>query len=153
MGAFGIGPSTLWPRVRSVDGGVAVGGGCLRWTKETRCSYLAACLNRLGVGRFACSVCMLNVQRWAVFFRAREKCAKRASMWNRGTCLLDVCVPLSSEMLSFQVSSTTMSLDQRIEQTDGICGGKPRIADHRIRVQDVVVLARAAGLERGSDCQ
>lgn len=32
-----------------------------------------------------------------------------------------------------------MSLDQRIERTDGICGGKPRIAGHRITVQDVVV--------------
>jgi uncharacterized protein (DUF433 family) len=32
-----------------------------------------------------------------------------------------------------------MSLDQRIEQTDGICGGKPRIAGHRITVQDIVV--------------
>ena len=32
-----------------------------------------------------------------------------------------------------------MSLDQRIEQTDGICGGKPRIVGHRITVQDVVV--------------
>lgn len=32
-----------------------------------------------------------------------------------------------------------MSLDQRIEWTEGICGGKPRIAGHRITVQDVVV--------------
>ncbi|MBB4067472.1 uncharacterized protein (DUF433 family) [Salinibacter ruber] len=32
-----------------------------------------------------------------------------------------------------------MSLDQRIEQTDGICGGKSRIAGHRITVRDVVV--------------
>ena len=32
-----------------------------------------------------------------------------------------------------------MSLDQRIEQTEGICGGKPRIAGHRITVQDVAV--------------
>jgi len=32
-----------------------------------------------------------------------------------------------------------MSLDQRIERTDGICGGKPRIAGHRITVQDIVV--------------
>jgi len=32
-----------------------------------------------------------------------------------------------------------MTLDQRIEQTDGICGGKPRIAGHRITVQDIVV--------------
>ena len=32
-----------------------------------------------------------------------------------------------------------MTLDQRIERTDGICGGKPRIAGHRITVQDIVV--------------
>ena len=32
-----------------------------------------------------------------------------------------------------------MSLDQRIERTEGICGGKPRIAGHRITVQDVAV--------------
>jgi len=32
-----------------------------------------------------------------------------------------------------------MTLEQRIEQTDGICGGKPRIAGHRITVQDIVV--------------
>jgi uncharacterized protein (DUF433 family) len=60
-------------------------------------------------------------------------------MGNRGNCLPDACIPPSSEALSFQVSSTTMSLDQRIEQTDGICGGKPRIVGHRITVQDVVV--------------
>jgi len=77
--------------------------------------------------------------RWAFFFRARGQCEKRASMGNGGNCLPDACVPLSSETLPFQVSSTTMSLDQRIERTDGICGGKPRIAGHRITVQDVVV--------------
>ena len=32
-----------------------------------------------------------------------------------------------------------MSLDQRIERTEGICGGKPRIAGHRITVHDVAV--------------
>lgn len=32
-----------------------------------------------------------------------------------------------------------MSLDQRIERTEGICGGKPRIAGHRITVQDIAV--------------
>ncbi len=44
-----------------------------------------------------------------------------------------------SDLLPFLISSTTTSLDQRIEQTGGICGGKPRIAGHRITVQDVVV--------------
>lgn len=34
---------------------------------------------------------------------------------------------------------TTKSLDQHIEITPGIAGGKPRVAGHRIRVQDIVV--------------
>jgi uncharacterized protein (DUF433 family) len=29
--------------------------------------------------------------------------------------------------------------DGYIVQTPGVCGGKPRIAAHRIRVQDIVV--------------
>ena len=82
---------------------------------------------------------MLRVVRRAVFFRVREKCEKRASMGNRGNCLPDACVLLLRDTLPFLISSTTMSLDQRIDQTDGICGGKPRIAGHRITVQDVVV--------------
>ena len=32
----------------------------------------------------------------------------------------------------------SVSLDQHIEVTPGVCGGRPRIAGHRIRVQDVV---------------
>ncbi|MCS4114611.1 uncharacterized protein (DUF433 family) [Salinibacter ruber] len=38
-----------------------------------------------------------------------------------------------------------MSLDQRIEQTEGICGGKPRISGHRITVQDIVVWHERGG--------
>ena len=30
-------------------------------------------------------------------------------------------------------------LKQHIEITPGVCGGKPRIAGHRIRVQDIVI--------------
>jgi uncharacterized protein (DUF433 family) len=30
-------------------------------------------------------------------------------------------------------------LSQHIEQTPGVCGGKPRIAGHRITVQNVVI--------------
>ncbi|WP_333364954.1 DUF433 domain-containing protein [Microcoleus sp. herbarium14] len=30
-------------------------------------------------------------------------------------------------------------IKEHIEITPGICGGKPRIAGHRIRVQDIVV--------------
>ncbi|NER06071.1 MAG: DUF433 domain-containing protein, partial [Okeania sp. SIO3C4] len=29
-------------------------------------------------------------------------------------------------------------ISQHIEITEGICGGKPRIAGHRIKVQDIV---------------
>jgi len=32
-----------------------------------------------------------------------------------------------------------MSLDQRIVRTKDVCGGKPRIAGHRITVQDIAV--------------
>ena len=38
-----------------------------------------------------------------------------------------------------------MSLDQRIEQTEGICGGKPRISGHRITVQDIVAWHERGG--------
>ncbi|MBI5763467.1 MAG: DUF433 domain-containing protein [Planctomycetes bacterium] len=34
--------------------------------------------------------------------------------------------------------ATQLTLDQRIEATPGICGGKPRITGQRIRVQDIV---------------
>jgi uncharacterized protein (DUF433 family) len=33
----------------------------------------------------------------------------------------------------------TKKLDQHIEITPGVAGGKPRIAGHRIRVQDIVI--------------
>lgn len=38
-----------------------------------------------------------------------------------------------------------MSLDQRIEQTEGVCGGKPRVAGHRITVQDIAVWHERGG--------
>ena len=34
---------------------------------------------------------------------------------------------------------TEKTLDQHIEITPGICGGKPRIAGHRITVQQIVI--------------
>ena len=37
-------------------------------------------------------------------------------------------------------------LSKHIEVTAGVCGGKPRIAGHRIRVQDVVVWHDQLGL-------
>ncbi len=38
------------------------------------------------------------------------------------------------------------SLDQRIESTPGVCGGRPRIAGHRIRVQDIAALHEFQGI-------
>ncbi|HVR99058.1 MAG TPA: DUF433 domain-containing protein [Thermoanaerobaculia bacterium] len=35
---------------------------------------------------------------------------------------------------------------EHIEVTPGICGGRPRIAGHRIRVMDIVVLHEQRGL-------
>jgi len=35
---------------------------------------------------------------------------------------------------------------EHIDATPGICGGRPRIAGHRIRVMDVVVLHEQLGL-------
>ena len=39
-----------------------------------------------------------------------------------------------------------ISVTQHIEITPGVCGGKPRIAGHRIRVQDIVVWHEMMGL-------
>lgn len=36
-------------------------------------------------------------------------------------------------------TNSPATLDSHIEITPGVCGGKPRIAGHRIRVQDVVL--------------
>jgi len=40
----------------------------------------------------------------------------------------------------------TNPIQQHIDITPGVCGGKPRIAGHRIRVQDIVVLHEKQGL-------
>ncbi|MEO3706895.1 DUF433 domain-containing protein [Trichormus azollae] len=37
-------------------------------------------------------------------------------------------------------------IKEHIEITPGICGGKPRIAGHRIRVQDIVIWHEQMGL-------
>jgi uncharacterized protein (DUF433 family) len=37
-------------------------------------------------------------------------------------------------------------VDKHIEITPGVCGGKPRIAGHRIRVQDIAVWHEYQGL-------
>lgn len=34
---------------------------------------------------------------------------------------------------------TTRTLDQHIEVTPGVAGGKPRVAGHRIKVQDIAI--------------
>lgn len=38
------------------------------------------------------------------------------------------------------------TLDQHIEVTPGTCGGKPRIAGHRITVQDIAIWHERLGL-------
>lgn len=40
---------------------------------------------------------------------------------------------------------TTISLEH-IQMTPGVCGGKPRIAGHRIRVQDIAILYEHQGM-------
>jgi uncharacterized protein (DUF433 family) len=37
-------------------------------------------------------------------------------------------------------------ISEHIEITPGVCGGKPRIAGHRIRVQDIVIWHEMMGL-------
>jgi uncharacterized protein (DUF433 family) len=37
-------------------------------------------------------------------------------------------------------------ISEHIETTPGVCGGKPRIAGHRIRVEDIVVWHERQGL-------
>jgi uncharacterized protein (DUF433 family) len=41
---------------------------------------------------------------------------------------------------------TEMTAKQHIEQTPGVCGGKPRIAGRRIRVQDIAIWHEQLGL-------
>jgi uncharacterized protein (DUF433 family) len=48
--------------------------------------------------------------------------------------------------MSQDSTKRTITLDSHIEITPGTCGGKPRIAGHRIRVQDVVVWCERMGL-------
>ena len=40
---------------------------------------------------------------------------------------------------------TLQSLDRHIEQTPGVAGGKPRIAGHRITVQDIAIWHQRMG--------
>ncbi|MEM1173016.1 MAG: DUF433 domain-containing protein, partial [Cyanobacteria bacterium P01_H01_bin.35] len=42
--------------------------------------------------------------------------------------------------------SKTSAITEHIEITPGICGGKPRIAGHRIRVEDIVICHEKMGL-------
>jgi len=37
------------------------------------------------------------------------------------------------------------AIKSHIEITPGVCGGKPRIAGHRIRVQDIVIMHNRMG--------
>ena len=38
-------------------------------------------------------------------------------------------------------------MKQHIKSTPGICGGKPHIAGHRVRVQDIVVMHEYQGMD------
>lgn len=40
----------------------------------------------------------------------------------------------------------TTAINNHIEITQGVCGGKPRIAGHRIRVEDIAVWHERMGL-------
>lgn len=40
----------------------------------------------------------------------------------------------------------SLVISQHIEITPGICGGKPRIAGHRIKVQDIVIWHERMGM-------
>lgn len=40
----------------------------------------------------------------------------------------------------------TKTLDQHVESTPGICGGKPRIAGHRITVQNIAIWHERMGM-------
>ncbi len=40
----------------------------------------------------------------------------------------------------------TSVISEHIEITPGVCGGKPRIAGHRIRVEDIVIWHEKMGL-------
>ncbi|MEM1172649.1 MAG: DUF433 domain-containing protein, partial [Cyanobacteria bacterium P01_H01_bin.35] len=42
--------------------------------------------------------------------------------------------------------SKTSTITEHIEISPGICGGKPRIAGHRIRVEDIVICHEKMGL-------
>ncbi len=42
--------------------------------------------------------------------------------------------------------TTESVLVKHIEKTPGVCGGRARIAGHRVRVQDVVVLHEVRGM-------
>ena len=41
---------------------------------------------------------------------------------------------------------TSLVISQHIEITPSICGGKPRIAGHRIKVQDIVIWHETMGM-------
>ncbi len=41
---------------------------------------------------------------------------------------------------------SSIAITQHIEITPGVCGGKPRIAGHRIKVQDIVIWHEKMGM-------
>ena len=45
------------------------------------------------------------------------------------------------------------TLDSHIEATADVCGGKPRIAGHRVKVQDIVIWHERLGLSADEICE
>ncbi|NCS50625.1 MAG: DUF433 domain-containing protein [Microcystis aeruginosa BK11-02] len=50
---------------------------------------------------------------------------------------------------------SSLVLTQHIEVTPDVCGGKPRIAGHRIKVRDIVIWHERMGMSPGASqfCQ
>ena len=45
------------------------------------------------------------------------------------------------------------TLDAHIETTPGVCGGKPRVAGHRVKVQDIVIWHERLGQSADEICE
>ena len=61
-------------------------------------------------------------------------------------CWFCVKVMLEKNTKKTNRSPMTAVISQHIEITPGVCGGRPRIAGHRIRVQDVAVWHEQMGM-------
>jgi uncharacterized protein (DUF433 family) len=55
-------------------------------------------------------------------------------------------LPIPVQERYTMIMATQPTLDERIETTPGVCGGKPRIAGHRVRVQDIAAWHELQGM-------